>query len=120
MHGAPEGQGAGGPRGIANRLALPRRANAEGASGTERPLGQDFHLAPAARRAPSVLRSRAWTGSGGGVGGVHELGGEEAGMALEEGGEVLEVSRKIYLKGGRRAPMCQIPARESKHWRGAL
>jgi hypothetical protein len=44
---------------------------------------------------PSALRSGAWTGGGGGVGGVHELGGEEAEMALEEGGEVPEVSRKI-------------------------
>jgi hypothetical protein len=98
MCGTPKDQGAGGSRGSANRLALPRCTNAEGAPGAGHPLGWDLCLTPAARRAPSALRPRAWTGGGGGVGGVHVLGGEEAGVAQEEGGEVLEVSRRTYLR----------------------
>jgi hypothetical protein len=46
-----------------------------------------------------AFRSRACSGGGGGVGRIHELRGVEAEVALEEGGEVLEVSRRIYLRG---------------------
>jgi hypothetical protein len=98
-HGAPEGQSARGPRGGANRLALPRHADAEGTPGAGRPLGWDFRPAPTARGAPTALCPRAWNGGGGGVGGVHALRGEEAKVALEEGGEVPKVSRRTYLRG---------------------
>jgi hypothetical protein len=47
------------------------------------------------------------------------LGGAEEEMTLEEGGEVPEVSRRLYLRG-RLASMRQISARESKHRRCAL
>jgi hypothetical protein len=45
-----------------------------------------------------ALHSGAWTSGGGEVGRVHELRGEESGVALEEGGEVPEVSRRTYLR----------------------
>jgi hypothetical protein len=101
-HRTPEGQGTGGPHGGTASLALPRRANAEGAAGAGRPLGQDFRLLPAAHGAPAALRPGARSHGGGGVGGIHELGGEEAEVALEEGGEVPEVSRRTYLRGASR------------------
>jgi hypothetical protein len=94
--GTPEGQGAGGPRGSAVRLALPQHANAEGASGAGRPPGWDLRLIPTARGASAAFRSRARSSGGGGVGRIHELRGVEAKMALEEGGEVLEVLRRNY------------------------
>jgi hypothetical protein len=47
------------------------------------------------------------------------LGGVEEEVALEEQGEVPEVSRRLYL-GARPASMHQISARESKRWRSAL
>jgi hypothetical protein len=50
--GIPKGQGAGGPRGNAVRLALPRRADAEGAAGAGRPLGWDIRFIPTARGRP--------------------------------------------------------------------
>jgi hypothetical protein len=43
--------------------------------------------------------SRARSSGDGGVGRIHELRGVEAEVALEEGGEVPEVSRRIYLRG---------------------
>jgi hypothetical protein len=46
-----------------------------------------------------AFRSRACSGGSGRVGRIHELRGEEAEMALQEGGEVPEVSRRIYLRG---------------------
>jgi hypothetical protein len=118
MRETPEGQGTGGPRGSTARLALPRRADAEGATGAGCPPGWDLRLVPIAWGASTALRPRARPG-GGGVGRVHELRGEEAGVALEEGGEVPKVSRRTYLRG-RPASMLQILARESKHWRSAL
>jgi hypothetical protein len=78
-------------------LVLPRRANAEGPTSTGHPPG--IHLVPAARGASAVLCPRAWSSSGGGVGRIHELRGEEEEVALEEGGEVPEVSRRPYLRG---------------------
>jgi hypothetical protein len=42
--GTPEGQGAGGPRGSAGHLVLPRRANVKGAAGARRPSGRDLYL----------------------------------------------------------------------------
>jgi hypothetical protein len=80
-------------------LALPWRANAEGPTSAECPPGRDLCLVPAARGASATLRSRAWSSGGGGVGRIHELGGMEAEVALEEGGEVPEVSRRLYLRG---------------------
>jgi hypothetical protein len=47
------------------------------------------------------------------------LGGVEEEVALEEEGEVPEVSRRLYLRG-RPASMRHISVRESKHWRSAL
>jgi hypothetical protein len=38
------------------RLALPWRANAEGAAGARRPLGRDLRLLPAAQGASAALR----------------------------------------------------------------
>jgi hypothetical protein len=99
MRETPEGQGTEGPQGSAARLALPRRSDAEGATGAGRPPGWDLRLVPIARGASTALHPRAQPGGGGGVGRVHELRGEEAGMALEEGGEVPEVSRRTYLRG---------------------
>jgi hypothetical protein len=47
---------------------------------------------------PAAFRSRARSSGGGGVGGIHQLRGAEEEVALEEGGEVPEVSRRIYLR----------------------
>jgi hypothetical protein len=98
-HGTPECHGAGGPQGGAARLILPRRADAEGAAGAGRPSGRDLHLDPAARGASAALSPGAWTSGGDGGRGVHQLRGAEEEVALEEGGEVPEVSRRLYLRG---------------------
>jgi hypothetical protein len=55
----PEGQGAGGPQGSVVRLALPRRANAEGTAGAGHPPGWDLRLIPTARGASAAFRPRA-------------------------------------------------------------
>jgi hypothetical protein len=44
------------------------------------------------------FRSRTWSG-GGGVGRIHELGGEGEEVAQEKEGEVPEASRRLYLRG---------------------
>jgi hypothetical protein len=48
-----------------------------------------------------ALCPRARSSGGGGGGGIHELWGRcvEEGMALEDGSEVPEVSRRLYLRG---------------------
>jgi hypothetical protein len=69
-----------------------------------------FTLFPLPGGASVALGPRAWSSGGVGGGGVHQLGGVKEEVALEEGGEVPEVSRRLYLRGASGVDVSNISA----------